>query len=96
MRVSVPDFKKYAESYLGDPLFLEELRPGWPTRLLAVDEVIHRHGHRSVWDGPTMVSALAAAGFQDAQESKYQQSKLPIVPDAALRASESCYVEARG
>lgn len=82
MRVSVPDFRKYAESYLGDPSFLEELRPRRPTRLLAVDEVIHRHGHRSVWDAPTMVSALAAADFVDPQESAFHRSKLPNIPDA--------------
>ena len=81
MRVSVPDFRKYAESYLGDPSFLEELRPGRPTRRLAVDEVIHRHGHRSVWDAPTMVSALAAADFVDPQESAFHRSKLPNIPD---------------
>jgi len=82
MRVSVPDFRKYAQSYLGDPSFLEELRPRRPTRLLAVDEVIHRHGNRSVWDAPTMVSALAAADFVDPQESAFHRSKLPNIPDA--------------
>ena len=46
VRVGVPDFGRYLESYAGDGDFVERLRPGRPTRLLAVGEVALGHGHR--------------------------------------------------
>ena len=61
VRIGVPDFGRYLESYAGDGAFIDELRPGRPTRLLAVGEVALGHGHRSVWDGETLEAVLTEA-----------------------------------
>ena len=63
VRLGVPDFGRYLESYAGDGAFIDEQRPGRPTRLLAVGEVALGHGHRSVWDGETLERVLTEAGF---------------------------------
>jgi predicted SAM-dependent methyltransferase len=94
VRIGVPDFGRYLESYSGDRSFIEELRPGRPTALLAVGEVALNHGHRSVWDGPTLVAVLEEAGFVEAQARKFGESALDPVPDTPMREPESVYAEA--
>jgi predicted SAM-dependent methyltransferase len=93
VRVGVPDFGSYMRSYAGDGAFIENKRPGRPTRLLAVAEVALSHGHRSVWDGETLEQVLAEAGFEQVRECKFGESALEPVPDAAHREAESVYAE---
>jgi predicted SAM-dependent methyltransferase len=95
IRIGVPDFGRYLESYAGDGAFIDEVRPGRPTRLLAVAEVALDHGHRSVWDWETLVSVLTEAGFEAARARAWGESALEPAPDSALREPESLYVEAR-
>lgn len=95
VRVGVPDFGRYLESYAGDGGFVEGLRPGRPTRLLAVAEVALHHGHRSVWDGETLEEALRAAGFRDVGRRAFGDSSLDPPPDTAEREPESVYAEGR-
>jgi predicted SAM-dependent methyltransferase len=95
IRVGVPDFGRYLESYAGDGEFVDRLRPGRPTRLLAVGEVALSHGHRSVWDGETLVLALAEAGFVDVSRRSYGDSDLEPAPDSPQREAESVYAEGR-
>lgn len=95
VRIGVPDFGSYLRSYVGDGAFIDELRPGRPTPLLAVGEVAVEHGHRSVWDGDTLEVVLEAAGFVDAKACGWGESAIEPAPDSELRRAESVYAEAR-
>ena len=95
IRVGVPDFGRYLHSYADDGAFIERLRPGRPTPLLAVAEVALMHGHRSVWDGPTLEKVLSEAGFVDARARSFGESALDPVPDADYREPETVYAEGR-
>jgi len=95
IRLGVPDFGRYLQSYASDGEFIERLRPGRPTRLLAVSEVALNHGHRSVWDGETLVAVLEECGFVDARRRDYGDSDLEPAPDSPKREPESVYAEAR-
>ena len=93
VRVGVPDFGRYLQSYAGDGAFVERLRPGRPTRLLAVGEVALGHGHLSVWDAETLELALRESGFPDARRRAFGESALSPAPDNAAREDESVYAE---
>jgi predicted SAM-dependent methyltransferase len=95
VRVGVPDFGRYLESYAGDGEFVERLRPERPTRLLAVGEVALGHGHRSVWDGETLELAVAEAGFANVRRRDFGDSDLDPAPDNPEREPESVYAEGR-
>jgi predicted SAM-dependent methyltransferase len=95
IRLGVPDFGRYLMSYAGDGAFIEELRPGRPTRLLATAEVALGHGHRSVWDGETLEKVLTECGFSDARRRDWGDSDLDPAPDSEKRRPESVYAEAR-
>ena len=95
VRIGVPDFGRYLESYAGDGAFVDRQRPGRPTRLLAVAEVALAHGHRSVWDGETLEVVLREAGFEDARRRAFGDSALEPAPDNPAREPESVYAEAR-
>jgi predicted SAM-dependent methyltransferase len=94
IRVGVPDFGRYMRSYAGDGSFIDEVRPGRPTPLLAVAEVALAHGHRSVWDAATLEQILTEAGFAGARACKFGESELDPPPDNPLREPESIYAEA--
>jgi hypothetical protein len=91
----VPDFGRYLRSYATDGEFIDQLRPGRPTRLLALSEVALNHGHRSVWDGETLVAVLEECGFVEARPRAWGDSDLDPVPDSPKREPESVYAEAR-
>jgi predicted SAM-dependent methyltransferase len=93
VRVGVPDFGRYLESYAGDGAFVERLRPGRPTRLVAVGEVALGHGHRSVWDAETLELVLTEAGFSDVRRRGFGDSALDPAPDNPEREPESVYAE---
>ena len=95
VRVGVPDFGRYLESYAGDGELVERLRPGRPTRLLAVGEVALGHGHRSVWDAETLELVLTEAGFADVSRRTFGDSALEPAPDNPAREPESVYAEGR-
>lgn len=95
LRVGVPDFGRYLESYAGDRAFIERERPGRPTALLAVAEVALGHGHRSVWDAETLERVLAEAGFADVTPRAFGDSELEPAPDNPEREGESVYAEGR-
>jgi predicted SAM-dependent methyltransferase len=95
VRVGVPDFGRYLVSYATDGEFVERLRPGRPTRLLAVAEVALGHGHRSVWDAETLERVLSECGFVDARRRVFGDSSIEPAPDSPMREPESLYAEAR-
>jgi predicted SAM-dependent methyltransferase len=95
IRLGVPDFGRYMESYAGDREFIERLRPRRPTPLLAVSEVALRHGHRSLWDAETLERVLTDAGFVDVTRRSFGESYLQPAPDTSHREPESVYAEGR-
>jgi predicted SAM-dependent methyltransferase len=94
IRVGVPDFGRYMESYAADRAFIEELRPRRPTPLLALAEVALHHGHRSIWDGQTLERALTDSGFEHAAVRAFGESALEPAPDDPDRRPETVYAEA--
>jgi predicted SAM-dependent methyltransferase len=95
IRLGVPDFGSYLRSYATDGEVIERLRPGRPTRLLAVAEVALSHGHRSVWDGPTLERVLSESGFVAIGTREFGDSDLDPTPDSPMREAESVYAEGR-
>jgi predicted SAM-dependent methyltransferase len=93
VRLGVPDFGRYLESYAGDGELVERLRPGRPTRLVAVGEVALGHGHRSVWDAETLELVLTEAGFSEVRRRGFGDSDLDPAPDSPEREPESVYAE---
>jgi hypothetical protein len=92
-RIGVPDFGKYLRSYAGDRAELEALRPGRPTPLLALAEVVLAHGHRSAWDGETLTAVMRDAGLADVSVKSWGDTSLPSTPDSESRRAESVYAE---
>lgn len=95
LRVVVPDFEKYMRSYVDGSAFISSIRPDRPTSLLAIEEIVYGYGHRSMWDGTTLLVVLAEVGFVDAAVRSYQDSAIQPPPDSEHRQLESLYVEAR-
>ena len=93
VRVAVPDMGAYMRSYCGDGSFIVANRPDRPTPMLAVAEVVYSHGHRSAWDGESLVALLRAAGFESCAVTPFGESRLAPVPDNPERKAESVYVE---
>ncbi len=94
LRVGVPDAGLYAKNYHDDPEdIIENLRPGRPTRMLALREVFQEHGHVTAWDAETLLLFLDAAGFDDAHVAPAAASRLDPAPDSSENIPESVYVE---
>ncbi len=94
IRLGVPDFSKYIRGYCTEGALLEELRPGRPLPILAAQEVVFCHGHKSAWDGDLLVRVLTEAGYAGAAVRAYGESRLPEAPDTPDRERESVYAEA--
>jgi predicted SAM-dependent methyltransferase len=95
LRVAVPDAGRYARSYAATGEDLDRLRPNRPTRMLALQEVFLRFGHRSAYDSDTLRLLLSAAGFTNIQERSFGDTDIPGAPDSEHRRLESLYVEAK-
>jgi len=93
LRMAMPDFRRYAESYLSNSGLIDEKRPDRPSRLLAFSEVFYEHGHLSMWDADTLQQLTAAAGFTSFAVSGFGESALGGI-DSPSRELESLYVEA--
>ena len=94
LRVGVPDAGLYACSYVGGDGAIDQLRPGRPTRMLALAEVFQEHGHVSAWDGETLVLVIGSVGFTGAEVMPGGTSQIEPAPDSPARIPESVYVEA--
>lgn len=94
LRIGVPDAGRYLRDYAHPDGFLESLRPGRPTPLTAVAELVYCYGHRSLWDLETLRLALHESGFTSVTEMAPGESALQPAPDTPERAEETLYVEA--
>ena len=93
-RVGVPDLERYIHAYVGDDPIIDLVRPGRPTRALALSEIFFLHGHRVAFDFETFRLLLETTGFHDIVQSSYCQGRLQPSPDSASREPETLYVEA--
>lgn len=94
LRIGVPDFGRYARSYAGDGEFLDALRPGRRTPMLALAEVAYCYGHLSLWDIDTLRAVLDDLGFARVEEFAFGESSLTPAPDQEKHRGETVYVEA--
>ena len=92
-RVGVPDLDRYIASYLGRDDIIERVRPGRPTRALALGEPFFLYGHRCMYDFETMQLALLDAGFTHVERISFGQGRLQPSPDSMGRRDETMYVE---
>jgi predicted SAM-dependent methyltransferase len=94
LRIAVPNFERYIDSYIGNDSIISEKRPESPTKLMAINEVVYFHGHRSMYDAETLKLLLIEAGFDTAIQSTFGESVIEPSPDSDGRQLESLYVEA--
>jgi SAM-dependent methyltransferase len=95
LRVGVPDAGSLIRSYAGDQSYLDELHPGRPTALLAVQELFYWHRHCAMFDAETMELFFRAAGFPDPRQRDFGDTDLADAPDTQRRRAETLYMEAR-
>jgi predicted SAM-dependent methyltransferase len=94
VRIAVPDAERYVRSYATNGDELDRLRPGRPTKMLALQEVFLRHGHRAAYDFETLRLLLVAAGFTDVRLCDFAETSILPAPDSEHRRNESIYAEA--
>jgi predicted SAM-dependent methyltransferase len=95
LRVGVPDAGRLIESYAGDRSYLENLHPGRPTALIAVQELFYWHRHCAMFDTETLSFFFRANGFPDPREKPFGDTELDQAPDTERRRSNTLYMEAR-
>jgi predicted SAM-dependent methyltransferase len=93
LRVAVPDFGRFARDYSSDQSLLRSVRPGRPTALLALTELVFCYDHESAWDEETLVAVLQEVGFRNPKARTFGDSVLSPAPDHWWREDESLYVE---
>jgi predicted SAM-dependent methyltransferase len=94
LRVGVPDFGRYARDYSGRRALIDEARPGRPTALMALSEMVFCYEHASMWDEETLVGVLREVGFGAPEARAFGDSSIQPAPDRPWRALETLYVEA--
>ena len=94
VRIGVPDLDRYVSSYLGEDDLIERVRPGRPTRALALGEVFFADGHRCMYDFETLRWAFMEAGFSNVERCAFAESRIEPAPDSDSRRAETLYAEA--
>jgi predicted SAM-dependent methyltransferase len=94
LRLGVPDFGRYARDYSGSRTLIGRARPGRPSALMALSEMVFCYEHASMWDEETTVSLLREVGFSTAQARGFGDSAIQPAPDRPWRELETLYVEA--
>jgi predicted SAM-dependent methyltransferase len=91
LRVAVPDAGLCLRSYAGTD------DPDWassqPTPMLSVLTLFYEHGHRAMYDGQTLAAELAAAGFEQAAQREFGETRIQPCPDSESRHGGTLYVE---
>lgn len=93
LRIGVPDAGLLLESYSGDGDALEQLAPGRPSRLLAVQETFYEHQHVTMYDEHLLTLMFTEAGFVDVRRRESGDTDLPANGDTEARAPGTLYVE---
>lgn len=95
LRVGVPDAGRLIKSYAGDRGYLENLHPGRPTALIAVQELFYWHRHCAIFDAETLELFFRASGFPSPRERVFGETDLDQAPDTERRRGNTLYMEAR-
>jgi predicted SAM-dependent methyltransferase len=101
MRIVMPDGALYFNEYArGDeakiPYAHEDMKKyPFVTPMVSVNRIFREHGHRFIWDFPTLRQALTRAGFENVDACAFGQGKdKRLLRDTASRKVESFYAEA--
>jgi predicted SAM-dependent methyltransferase len=94
VRIGVPDLERYVASYLKRDDLIDVVRPGRPTRAIALGEPFFLHGHRTMYDFETLRYALTQSGFGEVERSEFGGGRIDPSPDSPGRRAETLYVEA--
>ncbi len=94
IRIGVPDLERYVRAYLGNDPIIDEVRPGRPTRAIAISEIFYFHNHRAAYDAETLCLLLTESGFSSAGQASFGRSSISPAPDSPNRQRETLYVEA--
>jgi predicted SAM-dependent methyltransferase len=94
LRIGVPDFRRHFLSLIESDEYLEQIRPGRPSPMLALNELVYSYGHCSLWDAETFQIVLSEIGFSEVQVKEFGESVLTPAPDMAEREFGTLYVEA--
>lgn len=97
LRVSVPDFEKYAQYYQsGEAQVFGTLPRKWSIRAEAIADITQMWGHQSVWDREMMEKVLSEVGFINISKQDFQRGNNPdLLQDDPEKSSETLYVEAQ-
>jgi hypothetical protein len=87
---SVESVRSYCDTS-GD--FLEKVRPGRPTPMLALQEEFYWHGHQTMYDFETLALVCKAAGFESIERRGFGDTRLTPIPDSDFRRLDTLYVE---
>jgi SAM-dependent methyltransferase len=90
LRVVVPDAAQEISWYLHEDPALTRMAP---TAMMGLADRLTGNGHVAMYDAPTLVALIAAAGFSDVVESSYGESAMDPCPDTEGRRTASLYVE---
>ncbi|MFZ1488794.1 MAG: methyltransferase domain-containing protein [Ilumatobacteraceae bacterium] len=94
LRIGVPDFREHFRSYIERDTFLDDIRPGRPAPLFALNELVYSYGHASLWDMSTFRLVLEEVGFEHVEERAFGESRVRPAPDSPERRNGTLYVEA--
>lgn len=108
VRIVVPDLaiyvREYAKSRAGQPFEMPyaDGLPGSPwsidgivTPAQSVNQIMHAHGHRFIYDCETLSAMLGKVGFVDIEEQQFGTGRVrDLILDNEWRAVESLYIEA--
>jgi predicted SAM-dependent methyltransferase len=93
LRIGVPDLGRYVASYLGEDDLIERVRPGRPTRAIALGEPFFWYGHQCMYDFETLDTACKTAGFAAVERSAFEEGRIVPNPDTRSRRDETLYVD---
>jgi SAM-dependent methyltransferase len=95
LRIGVPDAGACLRAYVNaEDSLLETLRPGYATRMLAVQDIFYCCGHKTMFDLETLQLCMHAAGFQEIARRPFGDSQIAPCPDSEHRRAGTLYVEA--
>lgn len=94
LRVGVPNAGALLRSYGGDGAHLDEIHPGRPSRMIAVQELFYWHRHRAMYDDETLGLLFRAGGFPEPARREFGETELEAAPDTLRRRAETLYMEA--
>jgi SAM-dependent methyltransferase len=94
LRIGVPDLDRYVASYMGRDDLIDRVRPGRPTRAIALGEPFFLYGHRCMYDFETLELACRQSGFQAVERSAFGTGWIVPCPDSPSRRDETLYVQA--